>query len=139
MSWRLPERVKRLAMPTYRYGPVDLAHMGVVVAEDGDAGVVGVAAWEEAARRDCPRGRRALLLQGIYVDPDRHRRGLGARLLAASAEAARRQGLDGVLVKAQPDAIGFFEAQGLSRLPVEDPERDYPHRYWLDISPRASG
>jgi hypothetical protein len=30
----------------------------------------------------------------------------------------------------QPDAIGFFTAQDLQALPILDPNRDYPHRYW---------
>jgi len=48
--------------------------------------------------------------------------------------AARAQGCDGVLVKAQADAEGFFGSQGLQKLPVLQPNRDYPHRYWLDVT-----
>jgi GNAT superfamily N-acetyltransferase len=136
MTWNLPERVKRLAMPGYFYAGCDLKHLQVVVAEDSAIGVVGVAAWEPAVARECPQGLRGLQLHGIYVRPDQQRLGIGARLLSAVAMAARAQGLDGVMVKAQADAEGFFGAQGLQKLPVMQPDRDYPHRYWLDLTGR---
>jgi len=133
-TWKLPERVKRLAMPTYLYNAHDLEHLHIMVAEDSAAGIVGVAAWEHAAARDCPHGRRGLLLHGIYVDPDRQRHGVGARLLSAATAAAREHSYDGLLVKAQADAEGFFRTQGLQQLAVEDAGRDYPHRFWLDLT-----
>jgi GNAT superfamily N-acetyltransferase len=70
-------------------------------------------------------------LHGLYVDPAHQRRGVGSRLLDAAATAARAQDLDGVLVKAQAAAVAFFKSRGCSALPVEDPARDYPHRFWL--------
>jgi GNAT superfamily N-acetyltransferase len=130
MSWNLPERVKRLSLPSYRYQPHDLGHLHLVVAEDAAHEIVGVAAWEEANPRDTPAGKRGLLLHGLYVDPANQHQGIGSRLLDAALAAAREGGYDGLLVKAQADANGFFAARGLMRLPVENPERDYPHRYW---------
>ena len=134
MTWALPERVKRLALPSYHYGAHDLEHLTILVAEDAPAGLVGVAAWEPAAERDCPQGRRGLLLHGLYVDPDRQGQGVGSRLLSGAAEGARAQGYDGLLVKAQNDAQGFFQARGLERLLVRDPDQDYANRFWLDLS-----
>lgn len=131
-TWNLPERVKRLAMSTYLYTEYDLQHLRIELAEDSSAGMVGVAAWEAAAVRDCPQGKRGLLLHGLYVDPDQQRRGTGGRLLAAAVVAAQQQGYDGLLVKAQADAEGFFNSQGLQHLAVTDASRDYPSRYWLD-------
>ena len=61
------------------------------------------------------------------------RRGTGTRLLAAAVAAARAQPVDGLLVKAQADAAPLFSSQGLVPLPVEDPDRDYPHRFWLAL------
>jgi len=139
MTWKLPERVKRLAMPSYFYTGCDLKYQQVVVAEDSANGVVGVAAWESAVEGDCPQGLRGLQLHGIYVTPDQYRRGIGARLLSAVAMAARAQGCDGVLVKAQADAEDFFASQGLRKLPVLQPDRDYPHRYWLDLPVLSRG
>ena len=130
-TWQLPERVKRLSLPSYRYHAHDLVHLHLVVAEDANHALVGVAAWEPANPRDLPAGKNGLLLHGLYVDPACQHRGVGSQLLDAAATAARAQSLDGVLVKAQADANGFFEARGLQRLPVEDAARHYPHRFWL--------
>ena len=132
-TWQLPERVKRLSLPSYRYQTHDLVHLHLMLAEDADHTPVGVAAWEPANPRDLPAGQRGLLLHGLYVDPARQRRGVGSQLLEATAAAARAQGFDGVLIKAQADANGFFEARGLQRLPVEDAARHYPHRFWLPV------
>lgn len=130
MAWKLPERVKRLTLPSYRYSPHDLEHLQVVVAEDSAGTVLGVAAWEPAAARDLPPGKTGLLLHGLYVDPAQQRAGVGSRLLDAALAAAREQGFDGLLVKARPEAEGFFLARGLVPLPVAEAERDYPHRFW---------
>jgi len=130
-TWQLPERVKRLSLPSYRYHAHDLVHLHLVVAEDANHALVGVAAWEPAHPRDLPAGKNGLLLHGLYVDPACQHRGVGSQLLDAAAAAARAQGFDGVLVKAQADANGFFEARGLQWLPVEDAARHYPHRFWL--------
>jgi len=133
MTWKLPERVKRLALSTYLYNTHDLEHLHLMLAED-HAAIVGAAAWEAAAGRDCPLGRRGLLLHGLYVDPARQRQGVGAELLAAAAASAREQGYDGLLVKAQVEAEDFFRRRGLRRLAVVDTGRDYPHRFWLDLT-----
>lgn len=134
MTWALPERVKRLARPSYHYDRQDLEHLRILVAEEGAATLIGVTAWESAEARDCPGGQRGLLLHGLYVDPDRQGLGLGSRLLAAAASAARDQRYDGLLVKAQTDARGFFQARGLEPLACDDPERDYPSRFWMDLA-----
>ncbi len=132
-TWKLPERVKRLSLPSYRYQAHDLDHLQFVIAEDKSHVPVGVAAWEPANPRDLPASKRGLLLHGLYVDPAHQHRGAGSQLLDAAAAAAREQDYDGVLVKAQAEAIGFFEARGLQLLPVDDPARDYPHRFWLAV------
>lgn len=132
-TWQLPERVKRLAMPTYLYTEHDLHHLQIVVVEDSAATMLGVATWEQAAERDCPPGQRGLLLHGLYVDPDQQGHGTGSFLLSFAFDAAREQGYDELLLKAQADAEGFFSAKGLQRLVVENATRDYSNRFWLDI------
>jgi len=133
-TWDLPERVKRLALPSYHYTEHDFEHLHIVVVEDREASILGVAAWEPVAATDSPEGRRALLLHGIYVDPPGQRRGIGSRLLHAAVAAARQQGYDGLLVKVQADAEGFFSSQGLRQLAVTDENRDYGNRFWLDLA-----
>jgi GNAT superfamily N-acetyltransferase len=132
-TWELPERVKRLCVPLYRYSEHDLDCLDLVVAEAERIGIVGVAAWEEADPGDAPAGHSALLLHGLYVAPDQHRKGVGTRLFEAAEMAASVRGFDGVLVKAQPGAGDFFRALGLERVPVQDCSRDYPHRFWKSL------
>lgn len=134
MTWQLAERVKRLSLPSYLYHPHDLDHLHIEVAEDAQHTLIAVAAWEPANPRDLPAGQHGLLLHGIYVDPAHLRRGIGSRLLDAALTAAQAQGFDGLLVKAQAEANGFFERQGMQRLPITDPSRDYPHRFWQAVS-----
>lgn len=133
MTWTLPERVKRLSLPVYRYTCQDLRHLDMMVAEDRRRQVLGLAAWEEAGPRDTPAGCRALLLHGIYVDPAYHRQGIGRRLFAAAEAAVARQGCDGLLVRAQRDATAFFVAQGMCRLSVDEQARQYANRLWKDL------
>lgn len=132
MRWNLPERVKRLALPAYRYNLHDLDALQLWLAED-DSGVVGVAAWEAADARDVAPGQHGLLLHGLYVAPDRQGQGVGKQLLASAVNAARVHGFDGIVVKAQADARGFFEAQGFVAMAVLDTGRDYRHRLWKGV------
>ncbi len=134
MTWTLPERVKRLALMSYRYQALDFDYMTLAVARTPDNQIRGVAAWEEAQPRGLPEGKTGLLLHGLYVDPSVSRRGLGRRLLAAALEAAAAAGRDGLLVKAQADAAPFFEACSFKRLPASVPSRDYELRYWRTCS-----
>ncbi len=130
MGWALPERVKRLSLASYRYDQHDLSFLELAVAERPGPGLIGVAAWEPADPADVPEARAALLLHGLYVRPAQQGAGIGTCLFDAAEQAAIRRGLDGVLVKAQADAAGFFRRLGLEPVPVLDPERDYPHRFW---------
>lgn len=129
MTWDLPERVKRLSLPVYRYTEADLAASEIVVAIAAQD-IAGVAAWEPADSADVPDSRGALLLHGLYVEPRLHGQGIGAQLLQAAETAARAGGMAGVVVKAQRDAIGFFKARGYRALEVTDAGRDYAHRLW---------
>jgi GNAT superfamily N-acetyltransferase len=130
MTWHLPERVKRLSLPGYRYSSLDLEHLEIVIAEDDRQHTLGVAAWEPAEDGDAPAGKKALLLHGIYVDPPQHHRGIGRLLFSAAEHAVRNQDCDGLLVRAQQGANGFFIAQGMERLHVDSPARQYANRFW---------
>lgn len=132
-TWDLSPRVKRASLPLYRYHAVDFEFLSIRVALDDDGQIVGVSAWEPADAGEAPGGAAAALLHGIYVDPANMRRGIGSRLLAGVVDAVRGARLDGVLVRAQADAGGFFEARGFARLAAADPARDYAYRYWLEL------
>ena len=129
MTWELSDRVKRLTLPTYKYNEMDLQHLEVVVAEE-NSGIVGVAAWEQANRVDAPKEKTALLLHGIYVDPARHREGIGRHLFRAAEEAVKKRQLDGLVVKAQKGSEPFYLSQGMHKLAAEDPKREFENRYW---------
>lgn len=129
-TWQLPQRVKRLSLPLYRYNANDLEHLEVIVAETAANTIVGVAAIEAADESDCPRGLNAALLHGIYVDPFNHRKGIGTRLMRYMQVTAASKNFDGLLIKANPEATSFFEAQDFEMLPIGDPSRDYSYRYW---------
>ncbi len=132
-TWRLPERVKRLALPVYRYTEADLGHLSLRVL-DPSGEPAGLAAWEPAGPRDGPDGESALLLHGLYVRPALHRRGIGLRLLEDGEALARATGCSGLVVRAQADAEAFFAGHGFSRLPVRDTARDYAARWWRPLS-----
>ncbi|MFN2338454.1 MAG: GNAT family N-acetyltransferase, partial [Gammaproteobacteria bacterium] len=67
MGWNLPERVKRLALPSYHYDALDLDHLEIQVVEDGAGDITGVVACEPASPADIPAGMTGLLLHGLYV------------------------------------------------------------------------
>lgn len=131
MSWQLPERVKRLALPSYRYNEIDLKYFSLTVAEEKGK-ILALAAWDTDQHQG-PKDSMGLLLHGIYVHPDQQRRGIGSRLFTEVENAARSSQLDGVLVKAQNDAVEFFLAQGMEKLEAEDLQRHYENRYWKQI------
>lgn len=131
LGWSLPERVKRLALPSYCYDEFDMQHFRIEVASADGKGIIGVAAWENADPRDAPGGAHGLLLHGLYVHPSMQHRGIGGCLLDVAIDAARAGDCDGVLVKANPDANGFFERHGFMRAVA--PESRYPHLFWLSL------
>ncbi len=134
MDWDLPERVKRLSLDSYRYRAEDLGHLDLFIAENDEGEIIGVAALETADEKDLPQGKQGLLLHGLYVDPRYRGHGVGRQLLDHAIDLARSRNADGVLVKAQPNANGFFAALGGEALTVENPGRDYPHRWWFSAS-----
>lgn len=134
MTWDLPERVKMLALPSYRYSYLDLQHMQLIVAAEPSGGIVGVAAWEKADISETPEGRSALLLHGLYISPDLHKQGLGSRLLARVEQLALDHQMTAALVKAQADAVNFFAAKGYRQLAAVNAERDYQNRFWKRLA-----
>ncbi len=127
-TWELPERVKRLALPTYSYKPEDLASLTVVAAYV-DETLIGTAAWETGQFEGVP----ILSLHGLYVDPAYWGRGVGSRLLAAAEQAARAQGAAATTVKAQAGASGFFRARGFAP-PEARRGSDYAHLLWKRLA-----
>jgi len=127
MTWDLPERVKRLSLPSYHYTAIDLAHYAIHVAVLDDR-IVGVVAWDKEPHT--VQQQRCLLLHGIYVHPDHHHQGIGSRLFSLAEQAGREQGLTGLVVKSQKDAEAFYASRGMHKLAVTDSEREFASRFW---------
>ncbi len=133
-TWDLPDRVKRLVLPTYRYTEADVAHLTFATASAQASGeLVGVATWETPDSAELAPKPSGLLLHGLYVAPDYQRCGIGTRLVECCAQAAGHAGVQGIQVKAQRDAEPFFERLGFSALPIVDERHDYAHRLWKSV------
>ncbi|WP_455206935.1 GNAT family N-acetyltransferase [Kaarinaea lacus] len=131
MNWHLPERIKRLALPSYRYTNVDFEHFEIIVAEMDEKGLVGVAAFE-VSDSEIP-GQQALLLHGLYVKPEEQHQGIGSRLLSAVEALVSQFECNGLVVKAHADAVRFFESHGMQRLESIDSKSVYAHRFWKPV------
>ena len=129
-SWCLSERVLRLSLPLYRYHEQDFQHQQIFLAEAAAGTLTGMAAIESTGCWEKTTARNPALLHGLYVDPIYHRYAIGSELLAHAVHMARSAGYDGLLVRANSAATAFFEARGLQQLSIENPDCDYPYRYW---------
>lgn len=129
-DWSVTDRVKRLALPVYRYDSHDLTHLQIDLLFQGGL-LAGVVAWEAAGPEDTIGRDREALLHGIYVHPERQRTGIGRGMLESARRSAAAAGFSGFIVKASKDARGFFETMGLDR--VAGNASDYPYLYWLDF------
>ena len=132
MNWHLPERIKRLALPCYRYTNVDLEHLKVIVAERADKDLVGVAAYEISAT-EIP-GKQTVLLHGLYVRPEVQHQGIGSKLFSTVEAMVLKYGCDGLVVRAHVDAVGFFESHNMQRIENPDLKSNYAHRLWKPVS-----
>ena len=132
MNWQIPERVKRLSLPTLQYDELDLQHFVILVAETDDQ-VTAIAALDTAPQ-DIGQETRALLLHGIYVDPAHQRQGIGRSLLSAMEEVAVQKDAGALLVKAQKDAEDFYRSMGLQKLEDDKAGNGYAYRYWKAIA-----
>ncbi|TNF36725.1 MAG: GNAT family N-acetyltransferase [Gammaproteobacteria bacterium] len=133
MTWPLPDRVKRLSLPSYKYSELDLKYLTIMVAETTEGEMAGVAAWQLADSKDLPKNKTALLLHGIYVDPSMHRQGIGTRLFKAAEDAADELQLNGLLVKAKVGSEEFYKVHGMKKLTVENEGREFVNRYWKEF------
>jgi N-acetylglutamate synthase-like GNAT family acetyltransferase len=128
MIWDLPARVKRLSLASYTYDAIDLQHLQIYIAEADRQCVAVIALDPEHITID-----NNLLIHGIYVHPEKQGKGIGKFLIEAVENIARTLSASGLLVKAQKDAVGFFTATGMVKLPAHNKKRDYPLRYWKSV------
>jgi N-acetylglutamate synthase-like GNAT family acetyltransferase len=87
--------------------PIEQITAGLVrVAEQGGA-VVGFAVLLERSGDACE-------LDGLFVEPDRMRAGVGRRLVEDAKRIARERGATRIDVVANPQAVAFYEAVGFA-------------------------
>ncbi len=132
MTWDLPERVKRLSLPSYYYEEIDLDHFQMLLAciEDKPVAVIAL----EHENRAGESMNKGTLIHGLFVDPEFQRRGIGTYLFKQAEDIARQQAAAGLMVRAQKDAIGFFSTMGMVKLSVSNEKQDYADRYWKQLS-----
>ena len=97
--------------------PFLLANPGVIVLplEQVRAGQVRVAVDEDLLlgfSAVLPLGPDAVELDGLFVDPDHMRGGIGAALVADVAATARAGGATRLEVTANTNALAFYEREG---------------------------
>ena len=78
---------------------------GLVRVAEQDGVVVGFAVLLECAEEACE-------LDGLFVEPDRMRSGVGRRLVEDAMRIARERGATRIEVVANPQAVAFYGAVG---------------------------
>jgi putative acetyltransferase len=79
-----------------------------LVAEEEEEGIVGLIVMSRLRAQVDGRCLRALALAPMAVRPDRQRRGVGARLIAAALDRARASGVETIFVLGHPDYYSRF-------------------------------
>jgi ribosomal protein S18 acetylase RimI-like enzyme len=94
----------------------------------GDGRIVGFATTNVVAG--------LLELEGLFVDPEWMRRGVGRELIRAVAAIARSRGIGRIEVTANGHAIEFYEAVGFVRDGSTETRFGPAHRMHLDAARR---
>ena len=102
-------RAQLLAHPDAITLPAEEIAAGLVRVAEQDAEVVGFAVLFEASGDACE-------LDGLFVEPDRMRSGIGRLLVEDATRIARERGATRVDVIANPQAVAFYEAVGFVRV-----------------------
>jgi N-acetylglutamate synthase-like GNAT family acetyltransferase len=132
MTWNLPDRVKRLSLPSYHYDKLDLQHFRILLAfiDDRLAGVIALDHEHSGEQL----AYKSILIHGLFVVPELQHKGIGTRLFQEAERVAHKQSTQHLIVKAHKDATGFFTAMGMTKLAVTDEVRNYADRYRKRIS-----
>jgi GNAT superfamily N-acetyltransferase len=87
--------------------PAEQIAAGLVRVAEQDGAVVGFAVLLERSADACE-------LDGLFVEPDRMRAGVGRRLVEDAKRIARERGATRMDVVANPQAVAFYEAVGFN-------------------------
>jgi GNAT superfamily N-acetyltransferase len=130
-TWDLPDRVKRLALPSYLYTSADCEHMAVRGARH-DRKLIGVLALEPVSSAQ-HAAAHTLAIHGLYVEPSWHRAGVGTLLLQTAVTHAEEHGCRRLVAKAIRHSRGFFIRQGFDEAPAGAAGSGYPHTFLLTL------
>ncbi len=87
--------------------PAEQIAMGLVRVAEQDGVVVGFAVLLQPSGDACE-------LDGLFVEPDRMRAGVGRRLVEDAKQVARERGATRIDVVANPQAVAFYAAVGFT-------------------------
>jgi GNAT superfamily N-acetyltransferase len=105
----------------------DASTIHLAVRDDAGA-VIAASTWTPRPFPDAP-GEPAVQLRGMAVLAEHRGRGIGAAMLAAGIEDARRRGAALVWANARDSALGFYVANGftVSGDGFQTTDTDLPH------------
>lgn len=98
-----------LAHPEAVEGPREALARGVVVVAEHDGRPIGYASA-------VPAEASAFEIDGLFVEPEFWRQGVGGRLLAEALAALQAQGAAVVTVVAHPRALSVYESAGFQTI-----------------------
>jgi ribosomal protein S18 acetylase RimI-like enzyme len=114
------------------------AGAALLLAEDGD-GLLGFAEWDRRTTRAPGQTQQGCELVRLYVQPTAHRRGLGARLLAAAESDCRAAGAPAMWLTAWAEnahALAFYRSQGYADVGTSEywfENRCYENRVFVKV------
>lgn len=108
--WGYDADFMRLSRPGLTVTPAMIAEHRVLVAEDPDAGVLGV------AKLDAPPEDARYDLALMFVAPEAMGRGIGRRLFDGVVDWLRARGARRLEILADPNAAPFYEGMGAVRI-----------------------
>src|SRR3954447_13198101 len=108
--------------------PAEQLAAGLVRVAEQEGAVVGFAVMLERTGDACE-------LDGLFVEPDRMRAGVGRRLVEDATRIARERGAARIQVVANPQASAFYEAVGFKAAGEQQTRFGPAARMSLDVEP----
>lgn len=101
-------REQLLAYPDSIHFSADHVSSGRTLVAEVNGILVGFVVW-------LPIGEATAELEGLFVDPDHWRSGVGSELFGAASEAVTKAGFKNLYVIAPPTALDFYRRCGFVR------------------------
>jgi GNAT superfamily N-acetyltransferase len=118
--WGYDKDFLRASEPALTVTQERIARGRVLVADDAEGNLIGIAAAE-------PRAEGAFDLSLLFVEPAVIGRRVGEKLFAEMVSLLKREGCVRLLIESDPNAGGFYERVGAKRI-GEVPSESIPGR-----------